>query len=55
MAQTQAKCAEMIKEEITVQVLDALIGKTAHAQTKARELTEKFQVLAGAVEEAHKV
>jgi hypothetical protein len=47
MAQTQAECAEMINEEITVQVLDALREKTVQAQTQAKELTEKFQTLAG--------
>jgi hypothetical protein len=55
MAQIQAECTEMINEEITMQVLDALREKTTQAQTQARELTEKFQTLAGAVEEAHKV
>jgi hypothetical protein len=54
MEQTQAECAEMINEDITVQVLDALREKTVQAQTKARELTEKFHTLAGVVEEAHK-
>jgi DNA repair exonuclease SbcCD ATPase subunit len=55
MAQTQAECTEMISDEIAVQVLDALREKTTQAQTQAKELTEKFQALAGAIEEAHKV
>jgi uncharacterized coiled-coil DUF342 family protein len=55
MAQTQAECTEMINDEIAVQVLDALREKTVQAQTQAKELTEKFQALAGEIEEAHKV
>jgi predicted nucleic acid-binding Zn-ribbon protein len=55
MAQTQAECAGMINDEIAVQVLDALKEKTVQAQTQAKELTEKFQVIAGEIEEAHKV
>jgi uncharacterized coiled-coil DUF342 family protein len=55
MAQTQAECTEMINDEIAVQVLDALREKTVQAQTQAKELTEKFQALAGEIEEVHKV
>jgi hypothetical protein len=44
----------MINKEITSQVLDALREKIAQAQTQARELTDKFQTLPGAVEEVHK-
>jgi hypothetical protein len=54
MAQTQAECADMISDEIAVQVLDALREKTMKAQTRAKELTEKFQDLAREIEEAHK-
>jgi len=32
----------MINKEVRVQVVDALIEKTAQAQTKAKELTENF-------------
>jgi hypothetical protein len=55
MAQTHAKCAEMISDEIEVQVLGALREKTAQSQAQAKELTEKFQTLAREIEEAHKV
>jgi hypothetical protein len=55
MAQTQVECVEMINDEIVVQVLDTLKEKTMQAQTQAKELTEKFQALAGEIEEAHKV
>jgi hypothetical protein len=44
----------MIREDITMQMLDALKEKTARAQTQGRELTEKFHNLAGVFEEAHK-
>jgi hypothetical protein len=39
MAQTQAECAEMINDEIAVQVLDTLREKIVHAQTQEKELT----------------
>jgi hypothetical protein len=55
MAQTQEECAEMINDEIAVQVLDALREKTTQAQMQEKELTEKFQALAGEIEEVHKV
>jgi hypothetical protein len=55
MAQTQVECVEMINDEIAVQVLGALREKTVQAHTQAKELTEKFQALAGDTEEAHKV
>jgi hypothetical protein len=45
----------MINDEIVVQVLDALREKTTQAQMQAKELTYKFQALAGEIEEAHKV
>jgi hypothetical protein len=54
MAQTQAECTEMIWEEITVQVLDALTEKVVQAQIQGRELADKFHTLAGVVEEARK-
>jgi hypothetical protein len=43
----------MINEEITTQVLDALREKIVQVQTQARELTNKFHTLTGAVEEVH--
>jgi hypothetical protein len=55
MAQTQAECAGMIIDEIAVQVLDTLKEKTVQAQMQEKELTEKFQEIAGEIEEAHKV
>jgi hypothetical protein len=55
MAQTQAECATMINEDITVKVLDALKEKTVQAQTQENELTEKFQTLKGEFGKAHKV
>jgi hypothetical protein len=55
MVQTQEEFAKMINEDITAQVMDALREKTVQAQTQAKELREKFQTLAGAIEEAHKV
>jgi hypothetical protein len=42
----------VINEEITMHLLDTLREKTTQAQTQAKELTEKFQTLIGAVEEA---
>jgi hypothetical protein len=44
----------MIWEEITTQVLDAFTEKVAQAQIQGRELADKFQTLAGAVEGACK-
>jgi hypothetical protein len=55
MAQTQEEFAEMINDEIVVKALDTLREKTVQDQTQAKELTEKFQSLAEAIEEAHKV
>jgi hypothetical protein len=55
MEQIQVGCVEMVSKEVTMQVVDALRENTVQAQTKSKELTNKFQTLAGAVEEAHKV
>jgi hypothetical protein len=54
MTQTQAECERMVSDQIAVQVLDALKEKTAQAQTQAMELTNKFQVIARDIDEAHK-
>jgi hypothetical protein len=54
MEQNQTKCAEMINEEITTQVLDALRENTMYVQTQARELTYKFHTLVRAIEKTHK-
>jgi len=42
----------MIRQEITMQVLNVLKEKAMQAQTQERELADKFHTLAGAVEEA---
>jgi hypothetical protein len=42
MVQTQAECAKMINEEITMQVLDALRGKTVQPWRQENELIEKL-------------
>jgi hypothetical protein len=55
MKQTQVECTEMITDEITVQVLDALRENTTQAQMQEKELIEKFQALVGDIEEVHKV
>jgi hypothetical protein len=44
----------MINEDIIMQGLDTLREKTAQAQTKARELTNKFHTLVRAIEEPYK-
>jgi hypothetical protein len=54
MAQTQAECARMISNNIAVQVLEALKGKTTHAQTQGKELTKNFQEITGEIDEAHR-
>jgi uncharacterized protein YlxP (DUF503 family) len=53
MAQTKAKCAKMVNDEIAVQVLDALKEKTAQAQMHATKLMEKFQVSTREIDETH--
>jgi hypothetical protein len=40
----------MINDEIAVQVLDTLREKTTQAQMQEKELTKKFQALAGEIE-----
>jgi hypothetical protein len=55
MAQTHVECARMISDNIAVQVLEALKGKTTHAQTQGKELTKNFQEITGEIDEAHKV
>jgi hypothetical protein len=52
MVQAQEKCAVMIREEITMQALEALADKTAQVQARGRELADKFHSLAEVVEEA---
>jgi hypothetical protein len=54
IAQTQAECMELISDEITVQIVDTLKENTAQAQTRAKELKEKFQAITKEIEEAHK-
>jgi predicted nucleic acid-binding Zn-ribbon protein len=54
IAQTQAECAELISDEIAVQIVDTLKEKTAQVQTQATELKEKFQAITKEIEEAHK-
>jgi hypothetical protein len=54
IAQTQAECARLLSDEVTVQVVDTIKKKTAQALTKARELKEKFQTITKKIEEAQK-
>jgi hypothetical protein len=42
IAQTQAKCMELISEEIAVQIVDTLKERTTQVQTQATTLKEKF-------------
>jgi hypothetical protein len=46
------ECATMIQEEITVQSVEALTGKSMQVKTRGRELAEKFQILETTVEGA---
>jgi hypothetical protein len=55
MEKIQLECAQMINEEVTTQVVDTLKENTTQVQTQTKELIEKFQTLAGVVEEVHKV
>jgi hypothetical protein len=45
-------CVAMIQEEITKQALEALTKKATQVQARGRELVDKFQSLAEAVEGA---
>jgi hypothetical protein len=54
IAQTQAKCMELISEEIAVQIVDTLKERTTQVQTQATTLKEKFQEITKDIEEAQK-
>ena len=54
IAQTHAKCAGLITNEVVVQVVDTIKEKTVQAQTQATQLKEKFQTITKEIEEAQK-